>query len=149
MTVARKTPSLDALARWVKDLGGRYAVEVAIPDAEQAKLAYLAASGRDLTQITPALERAIASAVQADARRTLTQAGNLRTEATLRVIGDVVKAAVLGRVRAQGGDVDLAQLSASWRLWKLRHRLDPRITVATGALLRALRGAAFTLRRRS
>lgn len=148
MSVERRTPQLDALARWAKDLGARYVVQIEVPDGEQSKLAYLAASGRDLLAITPALERAIASAIQADVRQTLTQAGNLRTENTLRAIEGTIKAAVLGRITAGGVDVRLAPLSGAYRVFKAVHRLDPRIAVATGKLLRALRAARFRLVKR-
>lgn len=147
MTVARHTPQLDGLRAWAAGIGGRWRVVADAPPAEQDKLAWLAAGGRDLLAATPDLRRAITNAIAADAKRVLTAAGNLRTEATLRVAGEVIKAAVVARVVRQGGDVRLAPLSPAYAAWKRRARLDPRIAVATGALLRALRAATFTLRR--
>lgn len=148
MTVTRRTPQFDALRSWVTGLGGRWVVVPEVSEHDRDKLAWLAARERDLLKITPDLERAVASAIQADIAKTLTAAGNLRTDNTLRAIAGTLKAAVLGRIAAQGGDVTLAALSGAYRAYKRRRGLDPRIAVATGQLLRALRAARFLLVRR-
>ena len=151
--VRRHTPTLDGLLAWARGIGGTWRVEVQAPDEQTAKLAYLAAGGRDFLEVTPTLRKAVVDAVAADAARTLTGAGNLRTEATLRAAGAAIKAVVLGRFEGRLAGARLRALRAATVRAKAR-AADPtvranaaRIGRAHDDLYAALKAATFTLRR--
>lgn len=153
MTVERKTPRLDGLERWVRGIGGRWRIEVQAPDEATRKLAYLAASGRDFLAATQETQAEVVRFVAADVTRTLTQSGNLRTEATLREAGKAIKQVVLARflgrlLGARFRALRAATVRAKARSKNATVRANAsRIGRATDQLFNALRAATFTLRR--
>lgn len=151
MTVNRSTPTLDALARTMGRLPGRWLLNVVFADTESAtKARFLKASGRDFFKSTPALQTAVTRAVAgyvSDALKTNPEA--LDPLRAMQVGADAARAHFVARFERQGWDVSLAPLSGAYRAWKARDPLrDTRIGIALGTLLRDLKWRARVLARR-
>lgn len=146
MTTRLALPALENLKRVIRDLGGDFALEIELRDADQVlKAEMLARTGRDFFSVSNSMKGALLRA----AARAIPQA-----VATGNVAGayDAVKEAarehIVQRFLRQGGDVRLRPLSPDYRARKAAHPLlDERIGIARGILLRAVRTAPFRFRK--
>lgn len=143
--VTKTTKNLDRLKAALAGLGGTWAVVVdGLSDRSAVKLANLAKTGRPVLAVTDSMRQQVGRFVKAEFERGKDFSAAVFTKAA----GLAIKKFVLLRFKQQGNDVSWRPLSPEYRAWKRAKGLDPRIGVATGALLRALERATFTLVRR-
>lgn len=144
-----RIPALERLRATLRDVGGTHEVVLTgLPAAEAAKLAHLKASGRDFLSLAGPHARAqIVSYVRAEAQAAVAR-GDMRTFRFAQAIDAGLHALVRLRFERGGNDVRLAPLDPGYVRWKAAHGKDPRVGIATGALLRALAAARFALRKR-
>lgn len=149
MSVKRSTPRLDQLERMLGDLArGRYELRVeGLTGVNERKLVYLALTGRPALAPSRALTQAAARYGQ-QALSDAVSRGSVRTVSLLEAMARGVRNQVLLRFSTgTGNDLSWRPLSVSWRTYKARKGLDPRIGTATGVLVRNLQRARWALRR--
>jgi len=150
VTTNRHTPSLDALRATMARLHGRWTINLIPAETDSVlKLAYLKETGRDFAKVTPELIAAVTDHVATKVHAQLANPDAIDPLALLRSAGEVVRAHIVNRFVLQGVDVALRPLSDPYKLFKRRHRLDPRIGVAWGTLLRDIKLRARVLVRRT
>lgn len=149
MSVKRNTPRLAQLERMLSDLSrGLYELRVdGLTGPSERKLVYLALSGRSALAPSRALVQAAARYGQ-QALSDAVAKGTVRTTSLLEAMSRGVRNQVLLRFSTgTGNDIAWRPLSVSWRTYKARKGLDPRIGTATGVLVRNLQRARWALRR--
>jgi hypothetical protein len=149
MSVRVKLPRMQQLERMVRDFaGGRYNLRVeGLTTPSANKVRWLRETGRWILEPADALSKAAARFGQ-QAIKTGIVRGNLNSVSLLEAMARGIRGQVLLRMTSgTGNDVRFAPLSASWAQRKRRLGLDPRITIATSALLNNLRRARWSLRR--
>jgi hypothetical protein len=96
--------------------------------------------GRDFAADTAALRQKVAEKVAAAFKP-----GDWDDDKAAVAAADAVLDFIVRRVESDGGDIQLAPLDPEYAKWKWRKGLDPRIGVAKGEWLKALRRAAVVI----
>lgn len=136
-----------------ESLGTRYDVRLSLPTEESAKLGWFDAgasphrAARPVFAVTPELTRAVTDAVGDRVRGDLAKGGRINMLLALQAGGQAYRAAWVDRLSRSGGDTRWAPLSPAYAYRKHRLGLDPRIGVATGAMLAAVRAGLVVVRR--
>lgn len=149
MSVRRSTPKLDQLTRMVEELArGAYEVRVeGLTGISERKLVWLALTGRPALAPSRALVQA-AARYGRDAIGVAMARGQLRTLSLLEAMARGIRGQVLLRFTSgTGNDTAWRPLRPDYRASKAARRLDTRIGIATGALLRNLQRARWSIRR--
>lgn len=138
---------LDRLQQLVTALDGRYELEIeGLSQPNAIKLAVLGDTGRPFLEVTPRMKSMILRTLKQSLSAVL-QGGRFDTESALDIAGAEAKEIVIKRFEEQGFDVHLDPLDPEYLEHKRRKRLDSRIGIATGTLLRNLKRARFVWRR--
>lgn len=134
-------------------LGEKYDVRLSLPPEQADKLKWFN-DGRSPHQpprpvwtITDAQRKAVTDAVGVRVRSDLKTTGKVNKLLALQAGAQAYRAAWVDRLSRSGGDTRWAPLSPAYAYRKHRLGLDPRIGVATGAMLAAVRGGLVVVRR--
>lgn len=152
MRVERRTPVLDAVRGVLAQLNGHYEFTLAALDrglstGNAVKLESLVTHGREFMNVTPELVAVARTAFGAAFAEVMRKGGAVRVEYLLNQIGLALRDHIAA-VRFEGqSEVPLRPLSPAWKATKSRRRLDPRIGIASGALLKSLKRSPFRLRK--
>ena len=143
MTYKATTPGLDRMRKLIKGLGGKYRADPALGTVNAAKLSYLRATGRDFMRSTPAMTSAVARYMQAELARN----PNASVPSMLKAAANAMQAHVALRFSYGGNDVTLAPLTAQYLARKIMRGLDPRVGIATRALVNELTRSTWRIAR--
>ena len=154
MRVSQHTPVLDAVKNVLRRLSGHYEFSVdaleGISAISAIKMRALIADQRNFMLVTPALVAIASTRFRAAFTELLRKGGAVRVEYLLNQTGLGIRTAIAARIENQGPDVALKALPTgpgTWSEYKARHRLDPRIGWATGAMRKAILRSPFRLRK--
>jgi hypothetical protein len=150
MSVERRTPTLDAMAAMLRQLGR---TKQLTPDSieglsseSRMKLARLQSTGRPFLKVTAAMKAAITRQFGDLFRDAVLKSGSIRTDAFWTKVGAIAKRIVLLRFKQQGGDITLRPLKAA-TIYKKTHGDNPenahKIGIDSGDLLDDLESATF------
>lgn len=134
-------------------IGDRYSVRLSLPQGEAEKLAWFNDGvsphqpARPVWVATPEMQRAVLDAVGARVRGDLAKAGRINMMLALQAGAQAYREAWVARLSTSGGDLRWAPLSPAYAWRKHRRGLDPRIGVATGKMLAAVRGSLVVVQR--
>ncbi len=152
MRIQRATPTLDAVKAVLRTLSGSYeftldAFDRGLSDKNAEKMKALVKADRNFLRVTPHLTQLATQALAMAFSEVISKGGQVRTEHILNQVGLGVRGWILYRFEHQGPDVTLTHLSPAWASAKARNRLDPRIGIATKALIKAIARSPFRLRK--
>lgn len=122
-----------------------HTIQLRIPPEQSQKLQGFL-SERNILAMTPVAEAAFTRAVQRGVNRGIATHSEDVLEEGLYSGAQELKRLYTERFLASGGDVALKALSRAWAIRKRRKGLDPRIGVATGALVRAISQSTINVR---
>lgn len=134
-------------------LGQKYDVRLSLPQGEAEKLGWFNDGraphqpARPVWTITDTQRKAVTAAVSTRVKADLAATGKINTMVALNAGAQAFRAAWVDRLSRSGGDTRWAPLSPAYAYRKHRLGLDPRIGVATGAMLAAVRGGLVVVRR--
>jgi len=137
-------------------LGQRYSVRLSLPSEEAQHLEWFDAGtshrgakqpARPVFTITPDVQRRTVDAVTARVRVDLAQSGRINTLLALQAGAQAIRETWVERLSLSGADIRWAPLAPRYALWKHRKGLDPRIGVARGLMLAAVRGGLVVVTR--
>lgn len=149
-SVRAVTARVEEIAR---ELGARYDVRLSLPDGEGDKLKWFNDGDsphrppRPVFDITPQQRALVTEAVRGRVESDLRTSGKINKLMALQAGAQAFRAAWVDRLSRSGGDVRWAPLSPAYAYRKHRLGLDPRIGVATGAMLAAVRAGLVVVRR--
>jgi len=131
------------------DLGRRYTVELSLPAGVSDRLLWFHGGtrtqpARPVLQINAFARRLVGDRMRV--RLVARTAVAINVLATITVGANAAREVWAERLTTSGGDLTLAPLSPSWALTKRRRGLDPRIGVATGQMLGAVKRAQVIVR---
>lgn len=140
------------IADLAASLGHRYSVRLSLPSEEAQHLEWFDAGtsrqpARPVFTITPDVQRRAVDAMTARVRVDLASSGRLNTLLALQAGAQAVREAWVERLSLSGADIRWAPLAPRYALWKHRKGLDPRIGVARGLMLAAVRGGLVVVTR--
>ena len=144
------TARIEEIAR---ELGSRYDVRLSLPQGEGDKLGWFNNGraphqpARPVFDITPQQRALVTEAVRGRVEMDLRASGKVNKLMALQAGAQAYRAAWVDRLTRSGGDVRWAPLSPAYAHRKHRLGLDPRIGVATGAMLAAVRSGLVVIRR--
>jgi hypothetical protein len=150
--IERHTPVIDAVRSVIAQLNGHYeftlaALDRGLSSGNAVKLEALVTHGREFMNVTPQLIAVAREAFGAAFAEVVRRGGAVRVEYLLNQIGLALRDHIAS-VRFEGqSEVPLRPLSVAWKAQKARRRLDPRIGIASGALLKSLKRSPFRLRK--
>ena len=132
------------------DLGRRYTVELTLPSGVSDRLLWFHGGtrtqpARPVLQINAFALRLVEERVRV--RFVARTIESLNVLATVTVGANAAREVWVERLTTSGGDLTLAPLSPAWSLTKRRRGLDPRIGVATGQMLGAVKRAQVIVRK--
>ena len=139
--VTRKTPQLDKAQELLAGIEGRWSIDPRVSEDAQNKLAYLASRGRPFLAVTPALEKSALRYMRAE----LSFEPSASPRKLLLALAAGAKAQVTLRFAYRGADVALRPLTAEWMARKIARGLDPRVGIATRALVTELAASTWTV----
>ncbi len=137
-------------------LGQRYSVKLSLPTAESQHLAWFDAGtrqsgghqpARPVFSVPPDVRAAAASAITTRFQTDLAQGRTPNTLPALQAGAQAIREAWVRRLSLSGDDVRWAPLAPAYARWKHRRGLDPRIGVATGRMLAAVRAGLIVIQR--
>lgn len=141
--VSRKTPRLDKAAEMMRALNGQWRVVPRCSEASAAKLGWLAKRGRNFMEANRALELGVTRFVRAE----LSFEPSASARKLLAAGAEGARAHVLLRFAGQGNDVRLRPLTVAYLARKIAKGLDPRIGIATRALVTDLGSCPWIIER--
>lgn len=138
---------LEQIRRFVLSIGGEWTLALTLSDEMDVRKAeWLADAGRDFFSVTPAMQGQIRHDL-VEAIRAQVESGefvDVTPEAILQPAADAAREFIVGQFENQGPNVTLRPLTLAYAKWKARHRLDPRVGIASGELLNDVRNARAT-----
>lgn len=136
-----------------RELGTRYSVQFSLPTGESDKLGWFNDGraphqpARPVWPSTPEVDAAVRAAIKERIRVDLAASGRINKLLALRAGADAFRAAWVRRLTLSGAEMRWSPLSPRYARWKHARGLDPRIGVATGAMLAAVRAGLIVIRR--
>lgn len=143
--------SIEAATRRLRDvaveLGTKYDVRLAMPDADADHLKWFDGGtskqpARPVFVRTPDVEREVVEAM----RPHLT-GERINKLMALNAGAQALRAAWVRRLSTNGGGIAWSPLSPAYAAWKRRRGLDPRMGIARGNMLAAVRSGLIVVRR--
>lgn len=159
MNVTRAKADIAALKRKARELaaslGVRYSLALSLPPDDAQHLGWFDAGTRrqparpvlDLMQRAPAARDAMVRVMTTRIRQDVQATGRVNVLVTLTLGAQELRAVWVDRLSTSGADVPWAPLSPRYAAHKRRRGLDPRIGVATGSMLAAVRGGQLIIRK--
>ena len=128
----------ETLRELIENAGGRYRVLILALSDKHARKDPFNNTSRPFFSLT---EGRIAAAAREAFASELKEAWRRKDHSlakTMQATARAIQLHVQKRFEEQGYDVTLMRLSSEWTQYKQRKRLDPRIGIATGALVKAV-----------
>lgn len=142
----------DKLNELARDLGTKYTLRLSLAPAESAKLGWFDGGTRHqpARPVFPVNATATAEMRAAISQRLTTDyraSGRFNVLVALNAGAQALRGTWVNRLSTSGGDIAWASLSPPYAAHKRRRGLDPRIGVATGRMLAAVRGGQLVIKK--
>lgn len=159
MNVTRAKADIASVKRKARELaaslGVRYSLALSLPPDDAQHLGWFDAGTRrqparpvlDLMQRAPTARDAMVRVMTTRIQQDIQASGRLNMLVTLTIGAQELRAVWVDRLTTSGADVRWAPLSPRYAAHKRRRGLDPRIGVATGSMLAAVRGGQLIIRK--
>lgn len=149
-SIAKVTRRLDKMAR---ELGSTWTCVVALPPSESRKLTFFDSGtrrqpARPVFTLTTAARAEILGAVRARFTEAMLRSETPSMLPVMMVAASAFRRVWVQRLETSGGDTPFAPLSPRYAQWKSRKGLDPRIGVAHGLMLAAVRKGQIVVRKK-
>lgn len=148
--IEAKRAQIEAIAA---SLGEKYTVRLAMPDADADHLRWFDGGvpphqpARAVFAITPDARAATVAAVTQRVRTDLAASGRLNQLMALQAGAQALREVWVLRLSANGAGMPWPPLSPRYAHWKHRRGLDPRMGVARGNMLAAVRAGLVVVSR--
>jgi hypothetical protein len=142
----------EKLNQLAADLGTKYTLRLSLRPAESAKLGWFDGGSRRQparpvflvnATATAEMRAAISQRLTTDYRAT----GRFNVLVALNAGAQALRGTWVNRLSTSGGDIAWAALSPPYAARKRRRGLDPRIGVATGRMLAAVKGGQLVIKK--
>ena len=137
-----------------EELGRKYTMALAMPAAALQHLVWFDAGvpsnnqpARPVLEFDDRMRQVATEAITQRMAASLRQSKTLAMLPALTVGGNAIRGVYVERLQTNGGDVPFAPLSPRYLASKMRRGLDLRTGIATGEMLRAVRGAQIVVTR--
>lgn len=159
MNVTRAKSDIAAVQRKARELaasiGGKYSLALSLPPDDAQHLGWFDAGTRrqparpvlDLMQRAPTARAAMVRVMTTRIQQDIQATGRVNVLVALTIGAQELRSVWVDRLSTSGADVTWAPLSPRYAAHKRRRGLDPRIGVATGSMLAAVRGGQLIIRR--
>ena len=128
----------ETLRELIENAGGRYRVLILALSERHSRKDPFINDGRPFFSLTEGnLAAAVREAFATELKEALRRKDGSLAK-TMQATARAIQLHVQKRFQEQGADITLTQLSLRWTQYKARNRLDPRIGMASGALVRAV-----------
>lgn len=149
-SIAKVTRRLDKMAR---ELGSTWTCVVALPPSESRKLTFFDSGtrrqpARPVFTLTTAARAEILGAVRARFTEAMLRSETPSMLPVMMVAASAFRRVWVRRLETSGGNTPFAPLSPRYAQWKSRKGLDPRIGVAHGLMLAAVRKGQIVVRKK-
>lgn len=143
----------EKLNQLASDLGTKYSLRLAIASAENSKLIWFNGGtrrGQPARPVFPVNRAATAEMRAAISQRLTTDfraSGRFNVLVALNAGAQALRGVWVSRLSTSGGDIKWAPLSPRYAARKRQRGLDPRIGVATGKMLAAVKGGQLVIKK--
>lgn len=140
------------LTKMARELGRSWTATISLPENEERKLTWFndgtsRQPARPVFRIPKTVRDQIIADVQARFAESMLRGQEPQMLPVIMVAATAFRRVWVRRLERNGDDTPWAALAPRYAAWKARKRLDPRIGVATGAMLAAVRKGQIIVRK--